>query len=97
MTKATPNKIALLAGCGGAALALGMTALPREAAAQAFQATPTLVQGNATFDRNIPNQDTITVVGLDAVVDWQPIENSGIAEIFLPSGNTGIFLSLIHI
>ena len=91
MTKATPNKIALLAGCGGAALALGMTALPREAAAQAFQATPTLVQGNATFDRNIPNQDTITVVGLDAVIDWQPIENSGIAEIFLPSGNTGIF------
>lgn len=86
------RKVPLLAACGSAALAAGLTlALPQAARADAFNAAPTVVQGTVTIDRLVPGQDTITVTGLDAVVDWQPTEISGTALTFLPNGNTAIF------
>lgn len=94
MKFARSSKSVLLRTCGTAALALGVLALPTTANAQAFQATPSVVQGTVTIDRAVPNVDTITVDGLDAVIDWTPDEISGSALTFLPNGNTAIFQSL---
>jgi hypothetical protein len=89
------RKVSLMATCGNAALAVGLTlgllVLPESARADAFNATPTVVQGTVTIDRMVPGQDTIIVTGLDAVVDWQPTEISGTTLTFLPNGNTAIF------
>jgi hypothetical protein len=88
------RKSALLATCGAAALALAIGALPATVAAQGIQATP-MVQGTVVIDSSVPGQDTITVDGYDAIIDWFPIDNgSGGALTFLPDGNTAIFQSL---
>lgn len=91
MTHATHRKAGLFLGCAGAAIAIGLAATPQQAAAQAFQATPTVVQGSATIDRATPNLDTITVDTMDTVIDWVPDEISGTALTYLPAGNTAIF------
>ncbi|MXO89050.1 hypothetical protein GRI32_09895, partial [Altererythrobacter aestuarii] len=88
----TNRKSLLLRSCAGAALALALTVDPRAAAAQAFQAIPDSVNGNVTFDRNVPGVDTITVDDLDAVITWVPFtDGQGNALTFLPNGNTAIF------
>ncbi|NIQ95717.1 MAG: hypothetical protein GWN87_17055, partial [Desulfuromonadales bacterium] len=61
----------------------------------AFQATPTIAQGTVTIDRSVPNQDTITVTGFDAIVDWVQTESGGDALGFLTSGNTAVFQGAI--
>ena len=94
MNFARNSKSVLLQSCGGVALALGAMALSAPAHAQAFQATPSVVQGSVTIDRAVPNVDTITVDGLDAVIDWTPDEINGSALTFLPNGNTAVFQSL---
>ncbi|MEO5706161.1 MAG: hypothetical protein ABIT10_01425 [Alteraurantiacibacter sp.] len=87
-TRQHGRKTSLLATCGSAALALGLIALPQSARADGFNASPAIIQGTVVIDRTVPNQDTITVTGLDAVVDWRPTEGSGSALTFLPNGNT---------
>lgn len=94
MNFARNSKSVLLQSCGSAALALGALCFASPASAQAFQATPNVVQGTVTIDRAVPNVDTITVDGLDAVIDWTPDEISGTALTFLPNGNTAVFQSL---
>ena len=88
------RKPRLLATCGGAALALGSLSWASGASAQAIQATPAVVQGSVTFISAVPNQDTITVTGLNAVVDWTPLQDlAGNALTFLPSTGTVTFQS----
>lgn len=93
MTKpVTKTRSVLLGGCAPAALALAGVFAPQTTAAQAFQATPSVVQGSVSIDRTVPNVDDIQVSGFDAVIDWAPdIDNSGAALTFLPNGNTAIF------
>jgi hypothetical protein len=80
-------------GCAGLALSSMIAGVNDRAQAQAFQAIPTIVQGNATIDRNTPGFDIITATaGTDPVIDWSPFEDIfGNALIFLPNGNTAIF------
>ena len=84
-------------GCAGFALSSMVTGIHGDAQAQAFQATPVVVQGNATIDRNTPGFDFITATaGTDPVIDWTPFEDGfGNALIFLPNGNTAIFQNQI--
>ncbi len=92
MTIKAQRKSAFLHSCGGAAMALGMLFPASQAAAQAVQASPSVIQGSATIDSSIPNQDTVTVIGLDAVINWTPTEDeSGNALTFLPAGGTLTF------
>ncbi len=86
----TIRKSALLATCGGAALALGsLTADPDAAFAQAVQATPLIIQGTVSIDSSVPNVDTVTVTGSNAVIDWSPFTDApGNALTFLPSTGT---------
>ena len=92
MTNNAQRKSILLRSCGAGALALGSMFASSQASAQAFNAAPTVVQGTVTIDGTIPGQDTITVDGLNAVIDWIPDENvAGDALTFLPSGTTAIF------
>lgn len=86
------NRSRLLLGCGAGALAVALSLAPERAAAQAFQATPVVVVGNATIDRTVPAQDLIQVNTPTAVIDWTPIEDaSGNALTFLPAGSTARF------
>ena len=86
------NRSQLLLGCGATALAVALTLAPQRAAAQAFQASPLVVQGNADIDRGTPGQDLIQVNTPTAVIDWTPIEDtSGNALDFLPTGNIASF------
>jgi filamentous hemagglutinin family protein len=80
----------LLAGCGSAALALGLLLASGRAEAQAFNATPTVAPGNGTvtFDRTTPNVETITVASRTAIIDWTPTPAPGP---FLPNGATATF------
>jgi len=82
---------------GGACLAISTTlaSVPQDAQAQAFQATPSVVQGTVNIDRNTPNVDTIDVDSPTAVIDWVPDEISGSALDFLPTGATGVFQSTL--
>ncbi len=92
MTKpALPTRSVLLRSCAPAALTVAAMAAPQTVSAQAFQATPTIVQGDVSIIREIPGQEEITITGLDAIVDWAPIENSGGVETFLPAGNVATF------
>ena len=92
MTKsASPIRSALLRSCAPTAFSMAVLATPQAASAQAFQATPSVVQGAVSIDRSTPNIDEILVDGLDAVIDWAPDEISGFPLTFLPSGNTAIF------
>ncbi len=72
MDHAMNRKTALLATCGSAALALGSLVWASGASAQAIQATPTIVSGTVSINSSVLDQDTITVTGLDAVIDWTP-------------------------
>ena len=94
MTKpaASLTRSALLRSCAPAALTAAAMALPHAAMAQAFQGTPSTVQGTVTFDRSTPNVETIRVQGVDAIIDWTPATDvNGAALTFLPSGNTATF------
>lgn len=98
MDRTLNRKSQLLSTCGGAVLALGglltTSLVPSATYAQAIQATPAVVQGSVVIDSSVPNLDTITVDGLNAVVDWTPDEISGTALTFLPSTGTVVFQSL---
>ena len=87
-------KPTLLRGCAITALLAGASLTAQSAQAQGFQASPTVVQGTVTIDDLTPGETRVTVTGTDAVIDWNPNINpvTGQAEIFLPDGNTGIFL-----
>ncbi|MCX7676715.1 MAG: filamentous hemagglutinin N-terminal domain-containing protein, partial [Alteraurantiacibacter sp.] len=86
------RKSALLATAGAGALAVASLAISPGVRAQAFQASPAVVQGAVNIDRTVPGQDTISVTGFDAVVDWTPdLDNFGNALPFLPDGFTAIF------
>lgn len=86
------NRSRLLLGCGAGALAVALSFVPERAAAQAFQATPVVVQGNVTIDRSVPAQDLIQVDTPTAVIDWTPIEDAGgNALTFLPAGSIARF------
>lgn len=92
MSRPAKNKSALHCTTCAAALTLGALIPSHAAQAQAFQATPTIVQGTVNIDRSVSGLDTITVGSNDAVVDWLPdIDNSGSAATYLPDGNTAIF------
>ena len=85
----------LLMSC--ASLAIATAALhSSRAEAQAFQGTPTLAPGSGSvgFDRLTPGQETITIGGPTATIDWAPSDTDGAGTInFLPSGNTVTFTS----
>ena len=86
------NRSQLLLGCGATALAVALTLAPQRAEAQAFQATPLVVQGDATIDRGTPGQDSIQINTPTAVIDWTPAQDaSGNALDYLPTGNTATF------
>jgi hypothetical protein len=92
MTHSIRNRSRLLLGCGSVALAAGLMLAAERAEAQAFQATPTVVVGDVTFDRNAPALDFITLGSETAVIDWTPNEfTSGDALTFLPNGATAFF------
>ncbi|OAN82095.1 hypothetical protein A8B77_12970, partial [Erythrobacter sp. EhN03] len=85
------RRTSLLLGGAGVAMA-AVLALPDEAQAQAFNATPEIVRGAVDIDRTISGQDTITVSSSTAVVDWTPFEDQvGNALTFLPEGATAYF------
>ncbi|OZA93666.1 MAG: hypothetical protein B7X57_04250, partial [Erythrobacter sp. 34-65-8] len=86
------NRTHLLLGCGVSALAVSLFLAPERASAQAFQATPLVVQGNANIDRSIPGADSIEVTTPTVVIDWTPAQDvAGNALDFLPAGNTATF------
>ncbi|MCL4674416.1 MAG: hypothetical protein KJZ64_16120, partial [Sphingomonadaceae bacterium] len=86
------NRSHLLLGCGATALAVALTVAPQRVEAQAFQATPLVVAGDATIDRGIPGQDSIQINTPTAVIDWTPDEDvAGNALDFLPTGNLAAF------
>ncbi|MBX7500634.1 hypothetical protein K3181_04185 [Qipengyuania sp. YG27] len=77
----------------GAGLAMAAALLmPSAAQAQAFNATPSVVQGAADIDRSVRNRDLLTIHTQGTIIDWTPYEDgSGRAKTFLPHGNTAIF------
>ncbi|MFN4112316.1 MAG: beta strand repeat-containing protein [Sphingomonadaceae bacterium] len=86
------NRSHLLLGCGATALAASLVLVPERVSAQAFQATPVVVQGNANIDRAIPSVDSIEVTTPVAVIDWTPLEDGGGNALdFLPTGATAFF------
>ncbi len=94
MTTLNTARSRMLLGCGSAALAVSLSlAHSEEARAEAFQASPRVVQGEVFIDREVTNQDIITVFqGPTPVIDWIPfLDNNGNAQIFLPDGRTAIF------
>ena len=85
------RRTSLLLGGAGVAMA-AVLALPDEARAQAFNASPEIVRGSVDIDRSISGEDTITVSSSTAVIDWTPIEGQlGNALTFLPEGATAYF------
>ncbi|MEC7161284.1 MAG: hypothetical protein VXW57_05690, partial [Pseudomonadota bacterium] len=54
------RRTSLLLGGAGVAMA-AVLALPDEARAQAFNASPEIVRGSVDIDRSISGEDTITV------------------------------------
>ncbi|OBV10016.1 beta strand repeat-containing protein [Erythrobacter dokdonensis] len=94
MTSPKTNRSRLLLGCGSAAMALALTLAPQSAAAQAINATGTVVDGAASIDDNFPGQTNVSVFSSTAVIDWTPAEdNSGNALDFLPAGTTASFIA----
>ncbi len=82
----------LFLGSGAIALAAGLLALPEQAQAQAFQATPTIVSGTATLDRTVDGIETIEVTSPTVVINWTPLEDAfGNALDFLPDGHIATF------
>ena len=80
---------ALLLGCAASALA----GWAGEADAQAFQASPTTVFGNVTYNRATPGVETVTVNSPTAVIDWAPPPSNIVPSpfVFLPAGNVATF------
>ncbi len=97
MASQTENRTRLLLGSGAAALAASLALMPQQAAAQAIQATPDVVVGNALIDRNTPGLDVITAETRTVVIDWTPDEISGTALDFLPTGATAIFQNNVQV
>lgn len=91
MTQASAKRTSLLAGCGSAALALGLIFGPAPAAAQGIQATGNVTFGNATINNAVPSETTVVVSTPTTVIDWTPTEVNGNALDFLPSGNFAYF------
>jgi filamentous hemagglutinin family protein len=92
MRKLTDRKSTLLAGC---ALASAMAAAPftESAQAQALQGNPTVVSGGATFNRSLPNIDTINVSAPQTVINWTTFDNAtgGAPITFLNSSGTALY------
>ncbi|MEZ5707793.1 MAG: hypothetical protein R3E02_00220 [Blastomonas sp.] len=80
------SAIALSAG-----LALGTS---ERAHAQSFQGTPTITQGNATFDRTTPGSETITVIDDQTIITWDTNDTAigGGLITFLGSGDLVEFI-----
>jgi filamentous hemagglutinin family protein len=76
------------AGASLASVAAVIALAPEYAHAQAFQGTPTLTYGSATFDRISPGTETITVDSVRATVNWVPSDTGigGGPINFLPGG-----------
>ncbi len=93
MTKpASLTHSVLLRSCAPTALAVAAAALPNAAMAQAFQGSPSTIQGTVAYDRATPGVETVTVQGVDAIIDWTPATDvNGAALTFLPDGNTAVF------
>lgn len=95
MIRNTKARTALLASSAGLALSCAIALAPQQAAAQAFNASPTVVQGVVDIQNTSPGQTTVEVGTFDAIVDWQPIEDgAGNALDYLPAGNTAVFRNL---
>ena len=92
MTQLKKNRSQLLLGTGATALALALAMAPDAALAQAAQATPNVVLGNASVDRTVAGEDTIGIFDPTVVIDWTPDEdNAGNALDFLPINTAMIF------
>lgn len=92
MRKSASLRLARMLGSSGVALATGIGWGGSAQAQNAFQGTPTLQSGSATFG-GTAGQDTITVASDQAVIDWAPTDTGvGGGDInFLPAGNTALF------
>ncbi len=97
MASQTMNRSNLLVGSASLALALGLATAPGLAFAQAFQASPEVVFGNADIDRSITGLDTITANTRTVVIDWTPDELGGNALDFLPTNTTAIYQNNIDL
>ncbi|MDE1467287.1 beta strand repeat-containing protein [Aurantiacibacter sp. D1-12] len=93
MTLSPIRKTTLLHSCAGAALLASLAFASGSASAQGINATGTVVQGSAQIDNMVPGTTLVTVDTQDTVIDWDPdIDPTlGVAETFLPFGNTAIF------
>ena len=92
MARVNHNRSQLMLGCGSAALAAGLMAVPHDASAQAIQASETIVSGSATRIFTGSNSEVIEVASQTAVIDWTPFEDGqGNALDFLPNGNDVTF------
>jgi lipopolysaccharide export system protein LptA len=88
MSQAVLERSRLLAGCAGAALALGLVLGASPAAAQGVQATSDVVTGTAFVSAGGPNQTNVEVVTPTVVIDWTPTEDAGGNALdFLPAGS----------
>lgn len=85
-------RLSRLLGSSGFALATGLGWGGAAQAQNAFQGTPTLQSGSATFGGSA-GQDIIAVSTDQAVIDWAPNDTGigGGAIDFLPSGNSVLF------
>ncbi|MBU1253438.1 MAG: hypothetical protein KKE69_03460, partial [Alphaproteobacteria bacterium] len=68
---------------------------PTPARAQAYNATPAVVGGNATF-ANGPGTTTITVETPQAIIDWRSPSTPTNPFIFLPAGNVATYQNGIN-
>jgi hypothetical protein len=92
MTQASAKRTSLLAGCGSAALALGLILGPAPASAQGIQANGNVTFGSATINDSVPGQTTVSVSTPTVVIDWSAREDAmGNPLPFLPNGGTANF------
>jgi hypothetical protein len=75
---------ALMIGSAIGAICLGAG----EAAAQAFNGTPSTTAGMVVYDRATPGVETIRVDSATAIIRWDPA-----GGVFLPAGNTATFVN----
>ncbi len=82
----------LMVGCAAGAT-LTVAAMPDEARAQAFNATPFTQDGSVTYNRSTPGTETVTVNTPTAIVGWNinPPSQPGDPYVFLPGGATATF------
>ena len=83
----------LMLGCAACGLAMAWS---RPALAQAFQAFPTTVFGNVTYNRATPGVETVTVNSNSAVIDWSISPPAPNPFVFLPAGNVATFRNGIN-